>query len=103
MELPLTKPDWLELPAFTGQDVGYAIGAVFACSILYSLGLGIYRLYFHPLAKFPGRKIAIFTQWYEFYFDIIKHGGGLYSWEIEKMHEQYGMDARLHDPVMSGD
>lgn len=48
----------------------------------------VYRLYLSPVAKFPGRKLAALTLWYEFYYDVVK--GGEYIWEIEKMHKQYG-------------
>jgi len=56
--------------------------------LLYCVGLGIYRLFLDPLSKFPGPKLAALSLWYEFYFDVIKRGR--YTWEIEKMHEQYG-------------
>lgn len=48
----------------------------------------VYHLYFHPLSKFPGPKLAAATFLYEFYYDVIK--SGMYIWEIERMHEKYG-------------
>jgi hypothetical protein len=48
----------------------------------------IYRLWFHPLRKIPGPKLAAITHLYELYFDAIK--GGRYLWEIERLHEEYG-------------
>ncbi|KAJ5924003.1 hypothetical protein N7466_008190 [Penicillium verhagenii] len=58
--------------------------------LLYAFLLIIYRLYFHPISKFPGPKLAAITSLYAFYFNAIK--GGRYIWEIEKMHAKYGMD-----------
>lgn len=48
----------------------------------------VYHLYFHPLSKFPGPRIAAATYLYEFYYDVVK--GGMYIWEVERMHEKYG-------------
>ena len=50
----------------------------------------IYRLYFHPLAGIPGSKLAGATQWYEFYYDVLKWPGGQYWLEVDKMHDRYG-------------
>ena len=67
----------------------FSAGLVLLCmSLIYLVGLGFYRLYLDPLAKFPGPKVAALTLWYEFYYDVIKRGK--YTSEIEKMHEAYG-------------
>ncbi|KAF3482546.1 benzoate 4-monooxygenase cytochrome P450 [Arthroderma uncinatum] len=54
----------------------------------------IYRLYFHPLSKFPGPKLAAIGRYYEFYFSVIK--GGMYIWEVQRMHEEYGPIIRIN-------
>ncbi|MCJ1396152.1 hypothetical protein MMC18_009041 [Xylographa bjoerkii] len=71
--------------------------------LLYYIALGIYRLYFHPLAKFPGPRLAALTLWYEFYFDVI--GGGRYLWKVKELHEKHGpivrinpMELHINDP-----
>ncbi|KAI9774497.1 MAG: hypothetical protein M1839_001685 [Geoglossum umbratile] len=64
-----------------------------AC-LLYVVCRSIYRLYLSPIAKFPGPKLAALTYWYEIYYDVIK--GGMYIWEIEKMHKKYGPIIRIN-------
>ncbi|KAK2744163.1 hypothetical protein FQN57_004423 [Myotisia sp. PD_48] len=54
----------------------------------------IYRLYFHPLSKFPGPKVAALTYLYELYFDAFQ--GGQYIWEIKRLHERYGPIIRIN-------
>ena len=52
------------------------------------VGNAVYRLYFHPLSKFPGPKLAAITTLYEGYYDVVHQGR--YLWEMEKMHKKYG-------------
>lgn len=70
----------------------FLCGAVCAYG-LYLIGLLFYRLWLSPLAKFPGPKLAAATAWYEFYYDAICHGK--YTFEIGKMHKEYGQILHL--------
>lgn len=60
--------------------------------LIYFASLVIYRLYWSPLAKIPGPKLAAATFWYEFYYDVIRRGR--YTWKIGELHEEYGMFIR---------
>jgi hypothetical protein len=52
------------------------------------LVVSVYRLFFSPLAKFPGPKLAAATGLYETYFNLVKNGK--YVFEIERLHKVYG-------------
>lgn len=66
----------------------YAALAVLTLFVFFGLRVVLYRLYAHPLAGFPGPKLAAATFLYEFYYDVVKRG--MYIWEVERMHEKYG-------------
>jgi hypothetical protein len=53
----------------------------------------VYRLFFHPLAKIPGPRIAAATWLYEIYFDF--YLGGQFFSEIGRLHEIYGPIIRI--------
>ncbi|KAL6915276.1 hypothetical protein FSST1_006771 [Fusarium sambucinum] len=53
----------------------------------------IYRLYFHPLAKVPGPRLAAVTWLYQTYYSFI--GGSRFYLQIEKLHEIYGPIVRI--------
>ena len=71
----------------------YGLSGIFGlglgCFLLYNAFVIVYRLYFHPLAGFPGPKLAAATWWPEFYYDVVM--GGTYLYKIEEMHKRYGM------------
>ncbi|KAL5402290.1 hypothetical protein PMIN03_010802 [Paraphaeosphaeria minitans] len=80
----------------------YAI-VVVVVSAVYTAVLVAHRLFFSPLAKFPGPKIAAVTTWYEFYHDYFRRGN--YVFKIKEMHDRYGPIVRItphelsiHDP-----
>ncbi|KAF2836665.1 hypothetical protein M501DRAFT_901991, partial [Patellaria atrata CBS 101060] len=65
-----------------------------AASLLYVIIGGIYRLFFSPIAHFPGPRLAALTYWYEFYYDVACQGR--YSWKILELHEKYGPVIRIN-------
>ncbi|KAH6609162.1 benzoate 4-monooxygenase cytochrome p450 [Trichoderma cornu-damae] len=54
----------------------------------------VYRLYLHPLSHIPGPKLTACTHLYEFFYNIVRPG--LFLFEIEKMHQQYGPIVRIN-------
>jgi hypothetical protein len=69
-------------------DFRLPLAIVIAWAIVYPIYLAITRLYFYPIAHFPGPKMVAMSSWCEFYYDYWK--GGKYIFEIKKMHEKYG-------------
>lgn len=74
----------MDLAAYLGHTVGIAIATWTA----YIVGLVIYRLYFHPLAKFPGPRYAAISRWHEYYHDVVRKGQ--FTFVIQEYHQKYG-------------
>ncbi|ERF69870.1 hypothetical protein EPUS_05412 [Endocarpon pusillum Z07020] len=64
-----------------------------ALALSYLISLAFYRLFLHPLAKFPGPRLAAITRYYEAYYDLWK--GGMYIFKIKEMHDKYGPIVRI--------
>lgn len=60
-----------------------ALGVFLAVSCKY-----VYRLTFHPLAKFPGPKFAAATNLYGAFFDL--RSSSSYVKSFPALHERYG-------------
>jgi len=63
-------------------------GILLPLGLLYPICLVVYRLYLHPLARFPGPKLAAVTSWYEFYLNAVKDGQATHK--RKEWHEKYG-------------
>jgi hypothetical protein len=69
-----------------------------AIVVLWLASLVFYRLLLHPLAKFPGPKLAAVTRYYEAYFDIVQDGQ--YTFKIADMHKKYGRYFLMDLPIL---
>ncbi|KAI9035564.1 cytochrome P450 [Aspergillus affinis] len=73
---------------YTGLAV-YLVGSFF----IYGTAVVVYRLYLSPIAHFPGPRLAAATEWYEFYYQLVKDG----QWgrKIMDIHDEYGPIVRI--------
>ncbi|KAE8445994.1 hypothetical protein EG329_012633 [Mollisiaceae sp. DMI_Dod_QoI] len=54
----------------------------------------VWRLYFSPISRFPGPRIAAITLLYELWYELVK--GGQYTFKIAELHEKYGPIIRIN-------
>ena len=75
-----------------GHEMFDPLSIFTTCVIIYLVLLGLYRLYWSPIASFPGSKLTAVSGWYETYLDVFK--GGQFTFQVQKWHQQYGQRGR---------
>lgn len=95
-------------PASLLQAIPLLVAGLVLCTVYGA----IWRLYFSPIAGFPGPKLAALTLWsvpplssnqsqeltnnrYEFYYDVFPNYGQ-YTFHLIKLHEIYGPIIRIN-------
>ncbi|KAF7852941.1 hypothetical protein EAF04_010818 [Stromatinia cepivora] len=75
------------LPSPSIPSLNFLVQTITIISFLASLHCFFNRLYFHPLSKIPGPRLAAATFWYEFYYNAIRDG--TYIKKFQQMHTAY--------------
>ncbi|OAL43511.1 cytochrome P450 [Pyrenochaeta sp. DS3sAY3a] len=83
-----------------------ALGGIY---LAYWTSRAIYRIFFHPLSRYPGSKVAAASAaWYEWYWNF--HQPGQLLFEIERLHQKHGPvirigpdDLHINDPEVFQD
>ncbi|KAK1226931.1 hypothetical protein PQX77_010102 [Marasmius sp. AFHP31] len=77
----------------TNISTQYAMAAFASSLFIYTLLKLVYRIFFHPLRRFPGPTLAACTKYYRGYHDIVQNGGWLE--QLDKLHRLYGPVVRV--------
>jgi hypothetical protein len=88
--MALSMRTGLDLYLQEDASIRLSILLVFAVYLIYLITVSLQRLYFSPLAKFPGPKLAALTEFYEQYYNIWLDGQ--FTFHINKLHDKYGED-----------
>ncbi|RFU30817.1 hypothetical protein B7463_g5524, partial [Scytalidium lignicola] len=76
---------------FTLQDSLFCLSGALGLSFCYIFGLVIYRVYFHPLAAFPGPKISAIT-YIPYLWNLME---GYQIDHVGRLHKEYGDVVRI--------
>lgn len=69
------------------------LALLMASAATYLVFMTVYWLFFHPLSKVPGPKLAAISGLYMAYYDIVMLGGMVD--QLEVLHEKYGRVVRI--------
>ena len=76
-----------------GLSLPQACLGLVSASLVYTVGRGIYNVYYHPLAKFPGPRWAAATGWWKTYVEVYK-GQSIID-RLFELHKIYGRSVSL--------
>ncbi|RAH44190.1 cytochrome P450 [Aspergillus brunneoviolaceus CBS 621.78] len=65
--------------------------------LVYGCALALYRLFLHPLSRYPGPRLAILTDWYVLYY---AWRGDLHK-QVQQWHARYGKVVRYGPSTLS--
>lgn len=82
----------LQVYGFSNYDIALIFVAFW---VIFCFLVVVYRLFFSPIAGFPGPWLAAATFGYEFYYDLWPHSF-VYMWKIRELHEKYGPIVRIN-------
>ncbi|TRX91612.1 hypothetical protein FHL15_007394 [Xylaria flabelliformis] len=74
------------------QSNGQLLQGLAALAVVYYIALVAYRLWFHPLAAFPGPKLIAASTWYETVCDLFYQD---FPERLSKLHQRYGPIIRV--------
>lgn len=81
--------------------MAFTLALLIAGGALAYVCLIVYRLWLHPLARFPGPRLAAATQWYEAYYELVYKGGARYAGKVRQLHDIYGPVVRINPEELS--
>ncbi|CAI9630885.1 unnamed protein product [Alternaria burnsii] len=76
------------------MDIPITLVSLFVVSVLYLCYVTVYRLFLSPISDFPGPKLAAWTYWYEFWYDVVAEPE--YTFKIGRLHKKYGPIVRIN-------
>jgi len=66
---------------------------IIGAALAYYATLICYRLFLHPLSRFPGPWFAAVSRWYEAYYEV--YLSGQFTFKIAELHKEYGPLIRI--------
>jgi len=70
-------------------DLSVTLATLVLIPVLYFVYLTVKRVWLSPIAGFPGPRLAAWTYWYEFWYDVVAEPE--YTFKIGRLHQDYGM------------